>query len=881
MSNMLKTTVGRLGAVAGGLVIAAAVWVGLGSSLRAAPPVPDPVTCLPTCTVDGRSLVSAGDDPTTLSAQEITIGLSFTAAAGPNGNFELFDGDRDQTNWDVLFNCGNGCPGNGALAPQLIVELFADPAGIGGSGSPLATWTPGEAPSGIEMGTFPVTNNGWNGVTFSHDASAINGSDYLYSVHIRPFMPETDKGWNAFKIRAAGTTVLLGNQVVGFIGAMNVPNDVDTIYPNGIGNPGSPYDGTWVFKTRLPAFLGDVTVYDGDMDFGAPNCAYNDTDDSDSSGVPPFALGSAAVAEGIAVANAPAACSPPGVGNRTGTPAEDNSANAFRRVPTIIPNGIAYQLKAPGSPANPNGQVFINQNPSGNKEWEQFKIQLVQQGDVTNGACPEGGYPADVNKGYAASDCRTTDLPGGLWEIQLDGMDLSNLNFWFFSFKVEVLPTEYSIGRLVWYDANENGLQDLCSGVPCAPELGIAGVAYTVYDAPVGSGGQVVRTGVTDANGEFLEEQLPAGNYTVVVDAANFGAGQPLNGLTSTTGGETEDGVEVGLPVCIDTNNPAGCGQPSYAEAIFGYVEHSTNCIVQPAGGGEPFEGAIHQIIPNPPGSPAGAITIRTTLNAPRFVDNTYGTNAIGWPSGHTFGNLTGSDKLQLALYDTSGVKKLEFAMDYISASATPGQGGYDTLGVTGGDGSMILGAASNIVDVDTSLAVNFRDPVMTPKLTVNSPATNASYAPPAAPYTNWIFEVYYDVTFKTDLFGGPSGFGAVKVAGVHASPSKTGSNTEICLYEGDPGLAVADNYQTTKNTPLVIAAPGVLGNDTDPFNLPLTAVIVTPPAANRGTLNLNANGGFTFTPFNNFTGDATFSYKTYNGTSYSNTVQDKVKVVK
>ena len=542
--------------------------------MRAAPAAPDPITCLPTCAIDGRSLVSAGADDTTLSAQEITLGLNFTAAAGPDGNFELFDGDRDQANWDVLFNCGTGCPGTGALAPQLIIELFADPAGIGGSGAPIATWNPGATPSGTELGTFPTTNNDWAGVTFTHDPAALNGTNYLYALHIRPQFPETDKGWNAFKIRAAGTVVLLGNQVVGFIGAMNVPNDLTTIYPDYPSLTPTVYDGTWSFKTFLPAFLGDVTVFDGDMDFGAHDCAYNDTDDPDSSGIPPFALGSAAVAEGVAVANPGVnqACSPPGVGLRTGTPAEDNSAAAFRRVPTIIPNGIAYQLKAPGSPANPNGQIFLNQNPSGNKEWEQFKIQLVDDAsDIPNGACPVGGYPEDIGKGYPASDCRTTDLPGGVWEIQLDGMDLSNLNFWFFSFKVEPIVTEYSIGRLVWYDDNENGVQDLCAGVPCAPELGIPNVAYTVYDGPL-PGGTVVRAGVTDANGEFLETALPAGNYTVVIDAGNFAVGQPLNGLTSTTGGETEDGVEVGLPVCVDTNNPPGCGQPIYNEALFGYV---------------------------------------------------------------------------------------------------------------------------------------------------------------------------------------------------------------------------------------------------------------------------------------------------------------------
>src|SRR6188768_579531 len=79
-------------------ILAVSLWGGLGGSMRAAPPVADPVTCVPSCEVDGRSLVSAGDDNTTLSAQEIVLGLSFTQAAGPDGNFDLYDGDRDDTN---------------------------------------------------------------------------------------------------------------------------------------------------------------------------------------------------------------------------------------------------------------------------------------------------------------------------------------------------------------------------------------------------------------------------------------------------------------------------------------------------------------------------------------------------------------------------------------------------------------------------------------------------------------------------------------------------------------------------------------------------------------------------------------------------------------
>ena len=41
--------------------------------------------------------------------------------------------------------------------------------------------------------------------------------------------------------------------------------------------------------------------------------------------------------------------------------------------------------------------------------------------------------------------------------------------------------------------------------------------------------------------------------------------------------------------------------------------------------------------------------------------------------------------------------------------------------------------------------------------------------------------------------------------------------------------------------------APGVLGNDTDVEGTPLTAVLVTGPA--HGTLTLNPNGSFTYTP--------------------------------
>ncbi|MGE3404662.1 MAG: YDG domain-containing protein [Vicinamibacterales bacterium] len=68
------------------------------------------------------------------------------------------------------------------------------------------------------------------------------------------------------------------------------------------------------------------------------------------------------------------------------------------------------------------------------------------------------------------------------------------------------------------------------------------------------------------------------------------------------------------------------------------------------------------------------------------------------------------------------------------------------------------------------------------------------------------------------------------------------------------------DHYSTKKNTKLTVAAPGVLKNDSDPGGGALTAQLVSNVA--KGTLALNANGSFTYTPARNWVGTVTFTYK-------------------
>jgi VCBS repeat-containing protein len=86
-----------------------------------------------------------------------------------------------------------------------------------------------------------------------------------------------------------------------------------------------------------------------------------------------------------------------------------------------------------------------------------------------------------------------------------------------------------------------------------------------------------------------------------------------------------------------------------------------------------------------------------------------------------------------------------------------------------------------------------------------------------------------------------------------------------------DAPVSVGETYSTNEDTPLTVAAPGVLGNDTDVEGSALTAILVSGPS--HGTLTFNADGSFVYSPAANFNGTDSFTYKANDGTADSNTV--------
>ncbi|MBI3410157.1 MAG: tandem-95 repeat protein [Planctomycetes bacterium] len=82
--------------------------------------------------------------------------------------------------------------------------------------------------------------------------------------------------------------------------------------------------------------------------------------------------------------------------------------------------------------------------------------------------------------------------------------------------------------------------------------------------------------------------------------------------------------------------------------------------------------------------------------------------------------------------------------------------------------------------------------------------------------------------------------------------------------HVNQPPVAADDSYTTGENTALVIAAPGVLANDSDADSDALTAILASGPS--HGSLQLNSDGSFSYTPAAGYRGGDNFTYRANDG---------------
>lgn len=448
--------------------------------------------CFPTCSeTDARFMTLQGTELRTIAGD--SIGLEFMAPEGATSlEIAIFDGETGGR-WD-----GGSVP--------LEYTLYADPHGDGSAVAAAGAYV-----VGAWLGSA-MPDNAWYSISVPivPEAQAQSGH-YFYHMRVRNTNPAVPGTISNFKVRTDGMATLKAPLAFAFYGAISRA-DLDIVYPDYPDLTNTTYDGTWEIYLDVPSATPFFAVWDGDFDYGSRDCADNDIDDpdTDNAGVPPWAVSTTAVPEGVAVGGL--AC-PNNPGQMvTGYPADDASSDPFAlRSPSVI-----YEV------TDSAGHSFLNGNPSGTEEWEQFRIE---------------SDPA------VAADHHTTGLlPSGLYHIHMSGMDLHNLNAWRFNYDVLGLCIDntackdvlrpYEVGDRVWRDDNGDGVQD--DGEP-----GIAGVVVTLKD----SLGEVLGTATTGADGLYSFEvegqridpdtgaEILDGVYSVEVAPEN----SALNGLAATT----------------------------------------------------------------------------------------------------------------------------------------------------------------------------------------------------------------------------------------------------------------------------------------------------------------------------------------------------------
>ncbi len=114
----------------------------------------------------------------------------------------------------------------------------------------------------------------------------------------------------------------------------------------------------------------------------------------------------------------------------------------------------------------------------------------------------------------------------------------------------------------------------------------------------------------------------------------------------------------------------------------------------------------------------------------------------------------------------------------------------------------------------------------------------------------------------------------------VKAEADSTAGFASVSITVNPPNnapVAEDDAYSVEENTTLNVAAPGVLANDSDVDGDLLTAVLVSD--VSNGSLTLNADGSFSYTPAPDYSGSDGFTYVANDGTDDSNIASVSIAV--
>ncbi len=491
--------------------------------------------CLPSCAADDSRLLVISAGPNFRTMSDPTLDLSFFVPAGTT-SFEvgIFDGDAQAKSVDLSQHWDAGIAGpsdpstlvdpDPFAVPVFQFTVLADPEGTV-TGTQVVQ---GPFKGSSSLGPNELPDNEWFNVTITTGTEAqTTAGDFRYRLHVELVNPVGTQIANGFKVRTTEIAVIEPiAQPFGYVAQLASGGDILAVYPKStlvpfnVDTSETTYDGSFDFFFEVDGGQNFVELWGGDFDRGNFDGTNNDTDDPNT---PPPGFGPLweppwatidTVAEGVSVGNFPS----------TGSPPDNTSGALFVRQPTIRWDMVT-----------PINEVFGNENPSGNQEWERFRVSSVVD--------PTADYDT------------ASSLPAGAYHMKIDGVDMANFNFILLPYRLLCVDengdpcpptktTKYQIGDTVFNDFNGNGVQD-------PGEPGIAGVVVILLGV---DGATPIDRTVTDVNGKYSFTVVP-GQHTVQVSPGNFSL--PTAGAT------------LGDRVWLDANaNGTDDGEPGLANVI-------------------------------------------------------------------------------------------------------------------------------------------------------------------------------------------------------------------------------------------------------------------------------------------------------------------------
>jgi len=316
-----------------------------------------------------------------------------------------------------------------------------------------------------------------------------------------------------------------------------------------------------------------------------------------------------------------------------------------------------------------------------------------------------------------------------------------------------------------------------------------------------------------------------------------------------------------GFTYLDDTFN--GTSQPDFATGS-----------LDPAGG---FTGAglFVQVGDRPVGNLAtsGGWSKQFTLGHPATI-------TVSFRYRLTFNKDHENDEYGEALFEVNGVRYGNGAGNSLARFWGNGNGGSDDdtgwqlasfdIPLAAGQHTMVLGAHSHKSTYEGEVTSTWFDDIqVSASVTAGGVLVNDTGNSPTAILhsgpSHGNLNLNSDGTFTyqpSPDFHGQDSF--TYLARDNSGDSNIATATLTVLPVNDPPEAVVDTFFGNEGGQTSISAPGVLANDTDPDNDTLSAILIND--VSNGTLTLNSNGSFTYTPQVGFFGMDSFTYHANDG---------------